>query len=259
MDNLVVQNTELTHDVGFTDEVSWVAPADLTIERYLSIANTFQQIQRSLGWWYGDLLVEGERLFGEASTQAIPDIGRGTEALLKYKAVSIRVPREIRQKDLSWTHHLAVCYIEEDQRGPLLEMALNMALSSRELKEVTKLSWDLRQDLITAAEEGMERADLMRLINQFKMNDVGTPPALDDDEEEDVPFTDMGDDEEEDYSPPAEEKRDGMSCEDIYDYWENAGAGVTFCGLSEVIWGGIAVHASIDENGRSILIWEQIP
>lgn len=106
----------------------------------------------------------------------------------------------------------------------------------------------------------MERIDFMHLLNQFKMDDVGTPPPADDDEEEDLPFTDIDEDEEdEDYSPP-EDSRDGMSGEDILDYWENAQVPIKFCGLSDVIWDdGIAVRASISESGKAVLVWERIP
>lgn len=259
MNELVAQNTELAHDIGSTDEISWTAPSDLTMEQYLSIANTFQRIQRSLGWWYGDLLVEGERLFGEASAQAIPEIGRGVETLLKYQAVSVRIRREIRQPQLSWTHHFYCAYIDEDQRGDLLTLALNMGLSSRELKEITKLDYFLREDLITASKRDMTHEEFMALANRLKLQQVGKPPQKEGedskaDNDDDLPFSGMDDE-----GAVEEDETTGINYEAVQDFWENAGVPLKFCGVNEAIWEGLLVRPALDSQNRLVLVWEEVP
>lgn len=258
MNELVAQNTELTHEIGYTDEVSWIAPANLTLEQYISIANTFQQIQKSLAYWYGDLLNEGEQRFGEDFAQAIPEIGRASETLLKYKQVAARVPREIRQSSLSWTHSMYVAWIEEDQRGDMLALAANLGLSSRELKEVAKLDYDARYDLMVAAAEGIERDEFMRLVNRFKLGEIDKPkPEKKDDdeeeEEEELPFSDLDEEEE-----PAEDMRVGLDQDTVTDFWENCEAPLVFLGPREAIWQGLMCRASIDRWGNPLLIWEAV-
>lgn len=258
MNGLVAQNTELAHDIGFTDEISWVAPSDLTMEQYISIANTFQQIQKSLAYWYGDLLNRGEELFGEDFAQAIPEIGRASETLLKYKQVARNVPREIRQSQLSWTHHLYITFVDQDQRGDLLKMALNMGLSSRELKEVTRLDYFLREDLITAATRGMTHDEFMALLNRLKLQQIGKPPHADGEkketeEDDDLPFSDMDDE-----GAVEEDEPIGINYEAVQDFWENAGVPLKFCGVNEAIWEGLLVRPALDSQNRLILVWEEL-
>lgn len=262
MDEIVTQRGEMVVGVlGSTDEVSWVAPADLTLDSYLLIANEFQRIQKSIAYWYGDLLNEGEKRFGEAYTQAIPDFGKASETLIKYQQVAARVPREIRRPGLSWTHHFYVAFTDADQRGDLLEMAENMGLSSRDLKEVVKLDYDLRYDLMVAASEGIEREAFDALLNRFKMGVIDKPkkerkPKDDEDDEEgdDEGMDDDVDDGDEDEDTPQK----GLDPETVTDWWENAETPVVFCGPNTTIWQGLMVTASLDRWGSPILIWEEV-
>lgn len=263
MNELVAQNTDMVDSIGMTDEISWTPPSDLTMERYLEIGHTFQQIQKSLSWWYGDLLNTGERLFGEEFAQAVDDSGKALETLIKYKAVANRIPREIRRKELSWTSHFYCAYIEIEHRGPLLELALNVGLSSRELKEVTKLSFELRADIIAAAKEGMDHDTFMQTLNRFKLGEIkpSTPKKereleIDPDDDEEIPFTDL-DDEDDDGARPVP-KRQGLDSETVMDFWENNNAPLIVCSPSEAIWDGILVRAAQDDDGRVILVWEEM-
>lgn len=263
MNELVKQNTELATDVGMTDEISWTPRADLTLEEYEAIGRTFQQIQHSLAWWMGDWLNYGEKKFGEVAMQAIESTGKSLETLLKWKAVAARVSREIRQKDLSWTHHFYITYASEELRGPLLEMALNMGLSSRELKDVEKLADNLIEDLIIAVEEGIERESFLNLVNKFKLGaiDKPKPEPKDDDEEDDdeLPFSDLDSDDDEADDSDRSAIDLGLSSEDVFDFWENAGTALTFCSRSQAMWEGLAVRAGMDANGKLVLIWEELP
>lgn len=259
MNELVAQNTDLAQDIGFTDEISWVAPSNLTMEQYISIANTFQQIQKSLAYWYGDLLNAGEERFGEDFAQAIPEIGRASETLLKYKQVARNVPREIRQGSLSWTHHLYVTFVDASQRGDLLKMALNMGLSSRELKEVTKLDYFLREDLITASTRDITHDEFMALLNRLKLQQIDKPPQKEGEDDEagdddDLPFSGMDDE-----GAVEEDETTGINYEAVQDFWENAGVPLKFCGVNEAIWEGLLVRPALDSRKRLILVWEELP
>lgn len=263
VNEIVTQGTSLADgNIGMTDEVSWTPPNNITMEQYLEIGHTFQQIQRSLSWWYGDLLNFGERKFGEEFAQAVDDSGKALETLIKYKAVADRIPREIRKAGLSWTSHFYVAYVDADQRGDLLTMALNMGLSSRELKEVVKLDYFLREDLIAASKRGIDHSEFMRLLNKLKLGEITN--EKDDDEkeregEEDIPFSDLDDNDDEEEEASAEKDHAGLNYDDVFDFWENKGVSLRYCGTNEVIWEGISVRAAIDKNNKLLLIWEEIP
>jgi hypothetical protein len=49
-------------------------PEDLTYERWAAIGQTFQQLERSVGFWLGDWWNNGERKWGELSAQAIKEM-----------------------------------------------------------------------------------------------------------------------------------------------------------------------------------------
>lgn len=258
MNELVTRSTELASDIGFTDEVSWTPPENLTLDQYLAIGRTFQQIKESLAFWYGDLLVHGEAKFGDAFAQVADDSGKALETLIKYKSVADRVPREIRQPGIGWTSHFYVAYSSKHLRGPMLLLSANLGLSSRELKEVTKLADNLIEDLIAAAKEGIDKESFLNLVNKFKLGAIDKPKPKDDDdeEEEELPFSDLDNDDEEEDMPSTQM---GLSIEDVYDFWENAGTALTSCGPNHAIWNGLSVQAALDDSGRSVLVWEQIP
>lgn len=251
MNELVKQSTELAADIGYTDEVSWTPSPDMSFDQYQRIGRTFQQIKSSLAWWVGDWLNFGDQKFGEAAMQAVDATDKSVETLLKYKAVAARVPKEIRRSDLSWVHHFGVCYIPVEQRGPLLEIAANIGLSSRELKDVVKLDDDTRHEFMLAVqhytdEQGpMSRDTFFSLLNRFRLGDV-EKEEVDDDKDED-----SDDDEQED---TAEE----VTYDDLLDFWENTGVPLTSCGTYSATWEGLAVRAAVDSKGKPQLVWEKM-
>ena len=261
MNDLVVQSNELAEDIGQTDEISWTGSEDMTFDQYQKIGRTFQQIQRSLAFWMGDWMNYGEQKFGDIAMQAVEDTGKSVETLIKWKAVAFRVRREIRVKELGWTHHFYVCYTPEDQRGPLLQMALNVGLTSRELKDVVKLDNEKdeggkRHNFILAYqhyldEEGpMDRDTFFALLNRFKLNQVDKPRQEEDDDDE-------GDEEEDDDAAPREDAQAVVE-EDVTDFWENEGKPVTFINAYSTFWEGMSVRAALDKKGQVRLVWEKL-
>lgn len=253
MNELVKQSTELATDIGYTDEVSWTPSPDMDFDQYQRIGRTFQQIKSSLAWWVGDWLNFGEQKFGEAATQAMEDTGKAVETLAKWKAVSWRVPKEIRRTTLTWTHHFYVAYVPDEHKDLLLGLAEILELSSRELKDVVKLDDDTRTDLLIAVgnymdEEGpMTKEIFFSLLNRFRLGDIDKPKeeAADDEDEESNDSDDEGIDTSEEVAE-----------DDLLDFWENAGVPLNSCGKYAVFWEGISVRAALDGKNRPYLIWE---
>lgn len=266
MNDLVIQNTDLAADIGQTDEISWTGSENMSFDQYQAIGRTFQQIQHSLSWWMGDWMNYGEQKFGDIAAQAVEDTGKSIETLLKWKAVAFRVSRQIRRKELGWTHHFYVAYVPEEYRGPLLDMAVNLDLASRQLKEVVKLAGDdaddpnrfviidqflLAYDNYMAEQGPMDMDTFLAMLNRFKLAKLNgdSKPRKEKDED--------GDDDDED-NPGTGESAEEALREDIQDFWENEGHPVTFINDYSTFWSSISVRAALDKHGKPRLIWEKV-
>ena len=259
MNELITQQTDLTSSIGEATEISWTAPDNLTYEQYEAIGRTFQQIKHSLSWWVGDWLNEGERRFADIYMQAVDDTGKAVETLLKWKAVADRVPKEIRRADLGWTFHFYVAYVPIEQRGLLLDLAANVGLSSRELKEVVKLDNDTRMAVLSAVsayldEQGpMSKEVFMRLLNRMRLDAIDYKPKKEKaerDEEDEEDEEDYDNEQEDSSERPADP-------DDVIDFWENQGVPLKYCTPSQASWDGMTVYVAQNANGKHILVWEE--
>ena len=73
-------------------------------------------------WWIGDALNEGERLFPEEWSQAIDpneedarQQDNPSETYQTYMRVACRIPARRRLREVSWSHHQVVAYLESDE------------------------------------------------------------------------------------------------------------------------------------------------
>lgn len=283
MNEIVRKNEDLVTDIGeTTDEVSWKAPAKMTYDQWCAYGRTFQQINRSIAWWTGDWLCAGERRFGDIALQAIEETGRGIEALLKYKAVAARFKPEDRRPGVSWSHHLAVAYMDEEFRADVLAMAERYDLSTRDVKIATAMPVRFLNILIRAYQDNTAMAEFYRLFeltrlealawNRATVIDVA-PKTLPETAEADfsvgdevqesdyseevggeLPFVDLGDEDAYDWEDELDQNIDA-----VFSFFEKRGAPVKAVYTSEVIWEGISVHAGINRDGQPVLIWEQTP
>lgn len=273
--NLVKKQTELASDIGETTETSWSPPANLTWDQWESIGNTLQVVNGAVNWWIGDWLNVGEAKWGDTYTQAVNATDASIESLKKYKSVSERVPKEIRTSKLSWTHHFYVAYLPTEERGPLLAMAEELELSSRELKSVCDL----------------ESTDRARVVKNFSDNPEGSWWTLADllensittgkKEQEPIPGTTYSEDsyappnnttnkeysaQTEDYDPGEElpftdmpEWEDGgeEGSNTVLEWLESHGLFVTYSEKDEMEFeGGISVMARLDDQGEPVLLWK---
>lgn len=95
--------------------------------------------QRHSQFWVGDLIAQGEAVFGDEIYQVIDDHW-SADLISRCAAVSIAVPRTSRVDGLGWSHHAQVCKMPiEDQRAMLLK-AKQDALSSTAFRAVVRES-----------------------------------------------------------------------------------------------------------------------
>jgi len=130
-------------DCGTVDTCSWTPPANMTFQQWAEIGRKFQQIDTSINWWLGDWLNEGDKRYGETYAQAIEVTGHKIDQLQECKRVSASVKSANRLALLSWTHHLRVASLSDEEQRLLLAAAVEHDWSSRELDEVVKSHRDI--------------------------------------------------------------------------------------------------------------------
>lgn len=134
---------------GRLREDGYELPANLPYERWLSIGETLQQMERSVQWWLGDWWNYGERHYGEMAAQATKDAvkdrtGYAYSTIQNAATVAAKFEKSRRRDNLSWSHHEAVARLQADDAEVVLDLAEEKHLSVydtrvrvRELKEAT--------------------------------------------------------------------------------------------------------------------------
>lgn len=92
------------------------------MEQWEAIANHLLLLQRSLYWWIGDLLVNGEAQLGDDIYQAF-DPSFSLSLIERCAAVSRAFPISERHPELSWTHHQAVMGLPKKVQQTALKKA----------------------------------------------------------------------------------------------------------------------------------------
>jgi hypothetical protein len=127
-----------------TSGVEWSATHLQVLDPNLSF-ETFEQLVAAAGvlgdagrWILGDLQVFGEARYGEQYAQVLASARVGERSLRRYRYVALQIPRGRRWPNLSFSHHDAVARLEPVQQDRLLRRALDEAISSDELLELTR-------------------------------------------------------------------------------------------------------------------------
>lgn len=264
MNELIATQPQLATDIGETTETAWIAPANMTYDEYASVGRTLQQVGRSLNWWIGDWLNYGERKFGEMYAQALEITGLSLESLTKYKAVAARIHPAIRVSELSWTHHLHVAYAPENLREALLHMAYYWSISSRDLKELLRLSPYQLRALIDASNSGdlEDVQEFHKFVNYVRLEVPEKPPGT----MVNGQPTREAEEEEKDEQPPSYQQQrlvnDGIGgqvfIEEVMAAFDNKEKApkMKACKSDEAVWdNGLFVLAALDHRGRPYLKW----
>lgn len=111
---------------------------DLTYDQYEALCMWLGRAHEAVRFAIGDAICRGEQLFGEKAYQAIELINLSEKGRLEYVRVSEKVPRSIRRKDLSWSHHRAVAALPAPEQKRWLREASEKRLSHHELREALR-------------------------------------------------------------------------------------------------------------------------
>jgi len=96
---------------------------DLPFEMWSELMGTLSKLEVAAQWAIGDALNYGAARYGEKYTQAMEVTGHTYQALANYSWVARSVPTDVRNPNLSWTHHRAVSKLQPDEQKVLLAQA----------------------------------------------------------------------------------------------------------------------------------------
>lgn len=108
---------------------------NLSYERYEALCLLLGKMHEAVRFAIGDAILLGEQLFKEQAYQAIELIGLSEKGRLEYVRVAAKVPRSVRRKDLSWSHHRAVAALKPPEQRQWLRKAADERLSHHALRE----------------------------------------------------------------------------------------------------------------------------
>lgn len=133
----------LTHLIELLDaqaltETSFTLDREIAYDEFEALCTYLGRMNRSCSWWIGDLLVYGEKVYGETYAQAADATGLAVQTLMNRAYVCNAIPPERRIAQLSFSTHSVV--------------------ASKNAKEQTK--W-----LKRAAKNGWTREQLVREIH----------------------------------------------------------------------------------------------
>jgi hypothetical protein len=125
--------TEVEERQGFVSENNGYAEfgpnylrlqGDTPWEAYEKTVDSLLGANDALPWWIGDALLFGENKWGEMYTQAIQEkYQREYDTLRNYVYVARAYQFGDRSPNLSWTHHLRMAVLPEEQRAELMAEA----------------------------------------------------------------------------------------------------------------------------------------
>ena len=127
-------------------DVSLKITRKVKFEEWQSEFDKLDKTRKGHQWWIGDHLNEGERLFGDECLQVIdPDEeaeraeDNPSETYQTYMRVACRIPERRRLREVSWSHHQTVAYLESDEEQDYwLARARDERISVHKLRKLIK-------------------------------------------------------------------------------------------------------------------------
>ena len=115
-----------------------LADPDLPYERYEALCVLLGKMHEAVRFAIGDAILLGEKLYQEGCYQAVEAMGLSEDARREYVRVAEKVPRSVRRKDLSWSHHRAVAALPIPEQRQWLTKASTERLSHHALRDALR-------------------------------------------------------------------------------------------------------------------------
>lgn len=109
-------------------------------EQWEEAIGGFDQSMQSSPFWRGDLFNKGMEWYGDTKSTSIFDPSlTNIKTWQNNASVCRRIPYESRRRELSYSHHAEVAYLEEAaDQDRYLQIAIDNVLSVRQLRELIR-------------------------------------------------------------------------------------------------------------------------
>jgi hypothetical protein len=115
-------------------KVAWVPPADLEQGEWLSAGRRLGAIGRCSQWWIGDWIRYGSGRWGEKYTEAARVTGYDVASLRNMAWVAAQFDLSLRSDKLSWSHHVLLAPLQQDEQQRWIARAVEQRLSVADLR-----------------------------------------------------------------------------------------------------------------------------
>lgn len=136
--------TDLVHATGAdvvdedtirVTELAWEPQRLLEYEEWAEKGETLQRMHRAMSFWVGDWLAYGATHYPEVWEQAVDLTGVEYKTLQVVMDIAERIPPARRVEGLSWSHHRAVAYIDDEtEQDRFLDEAVADGLTVAKLR-----------------------------------------------------------------------------------------------------------------------------
>jgi hypothetical protein len=120
--------------VSGISKVAWVPAADLGQAEWLSTGRRLGAIGRCSQWWIGDWIRFGTARWGEKYTEAARVTGYDVASLRNMAWVAAQFDPSLRSDKLSWSHHVLLAPLAEDEQRRWIAQAVEQRLSVADLR-----------------------------------------------------------------------------------------------------------------------------
>lgn len=108
---------------GAVTETSLTLPPGLPYDQYEALAAMFGQLHRTSQWLIGDLILYGEKVYGETYAQAEKVTKLAPQTLANYASVCNRIPRSRRRPGVNFSLHAEVASRTPDEQKKWLKLS----------------------------------------------------------------------------------------------------------------------------------------
>lgn len=128
---------------GRLTATAWALPAKLSYAEYEKLCRGFgggaRGLSNTLQWAAGDLIVYGERVYGERCYQALEFLGYDERTLTNLARVaSAFLPSRRRALPLTFSHHAEVATLHPEEQDQWLDKAQAQQWTRAELRKALK-------------------------------------------------------------------------------------------------------------------------
>lgn len=114
--------------------IAWLPQEDLGQSEWLAAGRRLGAIGRCSQWWIGDWIRYGTARWGEKYSEAARVTGYDVASLRNMAWVAAQFDLSLRSDKLSWSHHVLLAPLEEDEQRRWIAKAVEKRLSVADLR-----------------------------------------------------------------------------------------------------------------------------